>query len=178
MMHQVTQRPSLERLERIGQWVALMILAVSLQLIESALPSLGPWFKLGMANIVTLIALARLGCREAFTLAVFRVIVSAFFLGTLLTPTFVMSLSGAVAAASTMILAWRWIPGIGLIGVSLIGAEAHMVAQCIVVERLYIHHDAIYVFMPTLLLVSLLAGWLNGALANAVTGNRVKTAHA
>ena len=158
-------RPSLPELEEKAKWLTLLLLAVGLHIFEAALPSLGPWFKPGLANIMTLLALVLIGPRAAFMLALWRVIVGSFFIGTLLTPTFVISLAGAIASAAVMLLAWRSIPGITLIGTSLIGALAHMIIQFVTVESLFIHQHALYYLLPPLLLLSVVTGWINGGLA-------------
>ena len=149
--------------------MALLMLAVGIHVLESALPGLGPWFKPGLANIVTLVALVMLGPKEALMLAIARVVVGALFIGTLFTPTFIMSLSGAVAAALVMLAAWRIIPGISLVGVSLLGAVAHMLVQFATVEALFIRHTALFYLLPPFLLVAALTGWLNGVAAQYIT---------
>lgn len=161
-------RPSLAELEGKSRWLALLLLAIGLHVFEAALPNLGPWFKLGLANLVTLLALALMGPRAAVTLAVGRVVVGSFFIGTLFTPTFVISLAGGLAAAVVMIAVWRWLPGISLVGVSLLGALAHMVAQFVTVETLFIQQAALYYALPPLLLLSCITGWINGALAGYI----------
>ena len=158
-------RPSLPELEEKARWLTLLLLAVGLHIFEAALPSLGPWFKPGLANIMTLLALVLIGPRAAFLLAVWRVIIGSFFIGTLFTPTFIISLAGGVASVAVMLLAWRTIPGITLIGISLIGAVAHMTVQFITVESLFIHQHALYYLLPPLLLLSVITGWINGGLA-------------
>ncbi|OIO69445.1 MAG: hypothetical protein AUJ58_06075 [Zetaproteobacteria bacterium CG1_02_55_237] len=149
--------------------MALLMLAVGIHVLESALPGLGPWFKPGLANIVTLIALIMLGPKEALMLAVARVVVGALFIGTLFTPTFIMSLSGALAAALVMLAAWRSIPGISLIGISLLGAVAHMLVQFVTVEALFIQQTALFYLLPPFLLVAAITGWLNGVAAQYIT---------
>jgi len=161
-------RPPLAELESKTRWLALLMLAIGLHVFEAALPSLGPWFKPGLANLVTLLALVILGPRAAFSLALGRVIVGSFFIGTLFTPTFIISLCAALASALAMIFAWRRIPGISLVGVSLIGALIHMLAQFWVVESLFIRQTAIYYMLPPLLLLSVVTGWINGALARYI----------
>ncbi|MDQ6966880.1 MAG: Gx transporter family protein [Mariprofundaceae bacterium] len=161
-------RPSLEELQGKAQWMALLMLAVGIHVLESALPGLGPWFKPGLANIITLVALVMLGPRQALMLAVARVIIGAMFIGTLFTPTFIMSLSGALAAALIMLAVWRLIPGISLIGVSLLGALAHMLVQIITVEALFIQQSALFYLLPPFLLVAVLTGWLNGVAATYI----------
>jgi len=146
------------------------MLAIGLHIFEASLPSLGPWFKPGLANLVTLLALALMGQRAALSLAIGRVIVGSFFIGTLFTPTFVMSMAGALTAATVMIAAWRWIPGISLVGISLLGAVAHMLAQFMSVEYLFIRQPVLFYALPPLLLLSCISGWINGALAGYIAG--------
>jgi len=158
-------RPSLSELKHKAKWISLLLLAVGLHVFEAALPSLGPWFKPGLANIVTLLALVTLGPGAAAMLAIWRVIVGSFLIGTLFTPTFIISLAGGVAAAIAMLTAWRLLPGITLIGVSLVGALTHMSVQFVTVESLFIHQQALYYLLPPLLLLSVVTGWINGGLA-------------
>ena len=165
----ILARPYIEGMQRKAQWMALLMLAVGIHVLESALPGLGPWFKPGLANIITLIALVMLGPKEALMLAVARVVVGSLFIGTLFTPTFIMSLSGAMAAALIMLAAWRSIPGISLIGISLLGAVAHMLVQFVVVEGLFIQQQALFYLLPPFLLVASITGWLNGVAAQYIT---------
>jgi len=166
-------RPPLAELEAKSRWLSLLVLAIGLHVFEAALPNLGPWFKFGLANLVTLLALALMGPRAALTLALGRVVVGSFFIGTLFTPTFVISLAGGLAAALAMIAAWRLLPAVSLVGVSLVGALAHMVAQFVTVETLFIQQSALYYALPPLLLLSCLTGWINGALAGYIAGRLV-----
>jgi len=157
-------------LESKAVWLALLMLAIGLHIFEAALPSLGPWFKPGLANLITLLALVWMGPRAAFMLAIFRVLVGSFFIGTMFTPTFVMSMAGGLTSALVMIAAWRALPGISLVGVSLLGALAHMTAQFVTVESLFIQQAALYYILPPLLLLSCFTGWINGALAGYIAG--------
>jgi heptaprenyl diphosphate synthase len=168
---QTLSRPPLPELKARARFLALLTLAIGLHVFESAIPSLGPWFKPGLANIMTLVALVMLGPRAAFAVAIGRVLVGSFLIGTVLTPTFFISLAGSLSAALVMLIAWRLIPGISLIGVSLVGALAHMCAQIVTVESLFIHQQAIYYLLPPLLLLSCATGWINGALATYITSH-------
>ncbi|MDQ6954770.1 MAG: Gx transporter family protein [Mariprofundaceae bacterium] len=167
-MHQ-SPRPSLASLEKKAHWLGLLLLASGLHIFEATIPSFGPWFKLGLANIITIIALATIGARAAASLAIARVVIGAFFIGTMFTPTFIISLIATIAATTTMLLAWRFIPHISLIGVSLLAAIAHMCSQFFVVEQFFIQQTALYYLLPPLLVLSCATGWLNGALATYIT---------
>lgn len=158
-------RPALTELRAQSRLLGLLAAASALHVFESALPGLGPWFKPGLANIVTLIALAGLGWRAALIVGIGRIVIGAAFIGTLFTPTFIISLGAGLAATPAMIAAWRLIPGISLIGASLIGAVLHMGAQFVIVETLFIRHPALYQALPPMLLLAMATGWLNGGLA-------------
>lgn len=161
----IPPRPTQAELQRKARWLTLLMAAIALHLFEAALPGLGPWFKPGLANIVTLLALVWLGPRAALSLAISRVVLGSILIGTIFTPTFIISMAGTLAATAVMLIVWRLIPGITLVGISLLGAIAHMTAQFATVESLFIHQQALYYLLPPLLLLSALTGWINGAVA-------------
>ena len=164
----IPPRPSLASLEDKAIWLSFLLLAIGLHVFEATLPSLGPWFKLGLANIMTLLALMFLGARAAFTLAIARVIVGSIFIGTLFTPTFFISLAGALTAATVLVGLYKAFPRISLISLSLFAAIAHMSGQFITVETWFIQQPAIYYLLPPLLLLSCVSGWINGAIASYI----------
>jgi len=161
-------RPSLKSLEDKAIWLSFVLLAIGLHVFEAALPNLGPWFKLGLANIMTLLALMVLGARAAFSLAIARVIIGSAFIGTLLTPTFFISLAGALTAATVMVFLYKLCPRISLISLSVLAAVAHMSGQFITVETWFIQQPALYYILPPLLLLSCVSGWINGAIATYI----------
>jgi heptaprenyl diphosphate synthase len=133
--------------------------AVGLTLAEAAIPLPLPGVKPGLANIVTLIVLYRFGWRAAVWVSLLRIVAGALALGTFLTPTFVMSLSGGLASllvlALLVHLPKRWF---GPVGLSVLAAFAHIGAQLAVVGAW---------LMPGVNLLPLLAlflgaAWLSG----------------
>ena len=74
----------------------LAALAISLHLVEAVLPSPLPGVKPGLANIVTLFVLYRFDFATAAWVSLLRVFASSLLLGSFLSPTFALSLSGAV----------------------------------------------------------------------------------
>jgi len=150
------------------QWLALLLLAISIHVLEASMPSLGPWFKPGLANLVTLITLLLMGPGAALLLALWRIVLGSLLIGTLFTPTFIMSMAGGISAALLMIAAFRLLPRLSVVGISLLGAIAHMLAQFVTVETLFIQQPHIYFLLPPLLLLSVVTGWINGALAGYI----------
>ncbi|MDX8377426.1 MAG: Gx transporter family protein [Mariprofundales bacterium] len=163
-------RPSLQKLQNDVLWLALLALAVALHVLESSLPSLGPWMKLGLANIAILLAFSLLGLRAMIALAFLRVIIGSMFIGSLFTPTMLMSFAGSIAAISAIIILHRLV-GVSLIGLSLVAAVSHMLAQFTLVHYAFIKHDALLYFLPPLLLASCISGLLNGYLAQYLVSN-------
>ena len=92
--------------------IALLVaFACVLQIAESLIPHPIPGLRLGLANMLTLTAMVVLGFRYAMEVAVLRTVLSAFIMGTFLSPTFILSISGAVL--STLVMGFfYWLSGV------------------------------------------------------------------
>ena len=145
-----------------------LLLAAALVLygIESALPSPFPLLKIGLANIVTLFVLVSMGFADALIITVLRVTVASLIVGTFLGPGFAMAMAGGIAAAVAMGLAVRVaFPPLGVVGVSLVGAAAHNVAQLGVVAGIYTGPSAAARLLPAALLIAAASGLGTGLVA-------------
>ncbi|MBF0096133.1 MAG: Gx transporter family protein [Magnetococcales bacterium] len=160
--------------------------AACTHLIEAALPAFGPWFKPGLANTFTVVALYGLGLHAAVAVTIIRVLVSSLLMGTLLSPSFMMSLSGALGVVMAMSLfaslrnravldssakvraaAQReWT--LGPIGASLLCSLAHIVMQLFAAWLIVIGHAGVWLLLPWLLIGAWLTGIINGFLAHAI----------
>lgn len=143
-------------------------LAITIHLLESALPSPLPGFKPGLANIVTVIALILYGIRTAAWVALLRVVVGSLLLGNFLSPTFALSFAGALASLVALGLA-SWLPGRGLgpIGYSVLAAMAHMAAQFYVAYQLFIPHPGLLRLLPVLMTAAVVFGLVTGIACQA-----------
>lgn len=150
-------------------------LAVALQTMEALWPSPAPWFRLGLANILTVTALFLYGGAAAWSVSLGRVLIGALLLGRLFTPGFWLALGGAAAAVAVMTLAHRLAPRrLGPIGISVLGAAGHTLGQMTVAALVLIQHPGLWRLLPVLLLVSVVAGVLTGWVA-AVLLERLQT---
>ena len=140
--------------------------ALGLTLLEAAIPSPLPGVKPGLANIITLVVLMRFGWRSAAWVTILRVVAGSLMLGTFLSPTFILSLSGAIVSlamlALTQSLPERWF---GTVTISILAALAHFAGQLIVVYFWLIPHAGIAYLMPIFAGAALLFGTLNGLAA-------------
>ncbi len=73
---------------RLATLALIVALGVALHRIEAFLPLPAPWIKLGLANVMTLVALVFFGFRDALMVTLLRVILGSFLGGTFLSPTF------------------------------------------------------------------------------------------
>jgi len=151
------------------QIAALTALAIGIHVLESVLPSPMPGIKPGFANIVTLIAFASYGFEVAAWVSLLRVLVGSLIIGTFLSPTFVLSFSGAVASILMLwvITKWQWL-NLSLFGIALLMAMAHMLAQFVVVYWIFIPHSVMLNILPVMLLIAMIFGVLNGIIAQKV----------
>ncbi len=149
------------RLIILGLFVAV---AGVLHAVEARLPLPVPvpGVKLGLANIVSLVVIELYGWRAALAVAVARVVLGSLLGGAFLGPSFALGLSGA--AASTLAMAYahaRWRPALSLVGVSVLGAAVHNLAQ-IAVAALLVASAAIFWYLPYLALFALPTGLATG----------------
>lgn len=143
-------------------------LAVVIHILEASVPSPLPGVKPGLANVVTLVVLFRHGWAAAAWVAGLRVLVGSLLLGSFMTPTFMLSASGAIASVIALGVVYRalglqhvWSPG--PLGYAMVAAWAHMAAQLFVAWLLFIPHDGLWRLAPVLLTAStvfaVVSGW-------------------
>ncbi len=153
---------AMEKTKKIALCAVLLALALALSYIERLIPLQLliplPGIKLGLANIVTLIALYLLGSKSAYAILITRCVLGAVFGGGITGLLF--SLTGGVLALSVMALC-RKIPIFSVYGVSILGAAAHNLGQiCAAIVLL----QSVYVgaYLPYLLLVGIVMGFATG----------------
>ncbi len=154
----------------------LVALGVILHRVETLLPLPTPWIKLGLANIMTLIALVFLGAGAAFTVTLLRVFLGSLLGGTFLGPTFFLSLAGGLAAWAVMALVYQKknTVGVSLVGVSVLSAYAHTGAIFTCVYFLFIHQETFLKLLPFFFMVALITGILTGIVANRVANHLIR----
>jgi len=140
--------------------------AIVLTVAEAAIPLPLPGVKPGLANIVTMVVLARWGWREAVWVSLLRVFAGSLLLGQFLAPGFFLSLSGALASLLMLGLAMhlprRWF---GPVSHSILAAFAHIGAQLVVARLWLVPHDGVFYLVPVFAAAAVLFGVVNGLVA-------------
>ncbi|NQV18957.1 MAG: Gx transporter family protein [Armatimonadetes bacterium] len=156
------------------QKIALLIACASaLQILESLIPHPIPGVRLGLANMITVVALVNLGFKASLEIAILRTIISSFIMGTFLSPTFILSFSGAVTSTIVMGIIFRLSTlnrkvYFSLVGISLMGAFTHNIVQISLVYLLLIKHKGIFLLLPWLGISAVVMGWITGLVASQV----------
>jgi heptaprenyl diphosphate synthase len=152
--------------------------ALGLTILEGAIPSPLPGVKPGLANIVTLIVLARYGWRTAVWVSLLRVFAGSLLFGNFLTPGFFLGLSGAVLSLLTLALTHylpsRWF---GPVTQSVCAAFAHIAGQMAVVYLWLIPHAGIVYLIPVFAAAALVFGTVNGLIAARFMDNEKTTTY-
>lgn len=141
-----------------------------LHFIESLLPVWAPvpGAKLGLANIITLVAIVLLGVKGGGQVLMLRIFLGALLAGTFLTFPFYLSLSGGVLALTAMSLGYTFgRTTFSLVGISLIGAVAHNIGQ-LLATVLFVGSWGVFYYFPFLVLMAIPAGFLVGITAHLI----------
>jgi heptaprenyl diphosphate synthase len=145
------------------QIAKLTALAIGLHVIETIFPSPLPGVKPGIANIITLYVLMQYGFGTAAWVSLLRVFASSLLIGQFLSPTFVLSLSGALFSLGILFFV-QYLPKkfFSVITLSILAAFAHIAGQLIVVRLWLIPHTGISYLIPIFALAALFFGTVNG----------------
>ena len=143
----------------------LAAVALVLGYFEHLLPVTGiPGVKLGLANTVLLYALYLLDMPSAVLLMILKVGLSGLLFGG--PAAMLYSFAGGVLSLIVMIFARR-LSGVSVVGVSVLGALAHNVAQ-LAVACFIVGTRAVLAYLPVLLVAAAATGMLTGLIARYV----------
>jgi len=143
-------------------------IALVLHIAESMipLPVLTPGAKIGLANIITMIAVVLMGYKEAFGILIARIMIGSIFGGGV--SGFLYSFSGGMLSLVMMTLLIIFAKDrVSMIGISVTGAFFHSLGQ-VVVAALMLQNVRILSYLPVLLLTSIGAGIFVGYVSKAL----------
>lgn len=149
---------------RVAYFGVFVALALIFSYVESLIPfHIGiPGVKLGLANLIVVIALYKMDVKSAFLLSVTRVILAGFIFGNLFS--ILYSLAGGVLSLSIMAV-MKKNQGFSVIGVSIAGGVFHNVGQLLVAMVVVETYSVVY-YLPVLLIAGLVTGFVIGIAAS------------
>lgn len=153
---------------KVAYFGVFTALALIFSYVESLIPiNFGiPGVKLGLANLITLIALYKMSVKEAFLISIARVILSGFIFGNL----FAILYSLAGGLLSLAIMTWfKRSNKFSIYGISMAGGVFHNVGQ-LMMAILVVESVTIAGYLPVLLV----SGLLTGLVIGVVSGETLK----
>ena len=159
-----------KKIKNIALFGMMVALAFTFSYLESLIPfNFGiPGVKLGLANIVVVIALYTMKPRDAFFIAIVRVFLAGLTFGNAYSIAY--SLCGSVLSFTVMYLVKK--TKLSIIGVSMLGGICHNIGQ-IIVAAIIMKTIRIAYYLPVLLVAGLVTGMLLGIVAR-LTVNKVE----
>ena len=147
--------------KRIALMAMCIALAMILSYVESQIPSPGiPGVKLGLANIVVIFALYKLGWKEAVGISLLRVLLVSLLFGHV--ASFFYSIAGAALSLVGMILL-RKTEKLSCVAVSVLGGVLHNLGQILVAVAI-MGRNVVY-YLPVLIFSGTIAGVAIGAVS-------------
>lgn len=144
----------------------LIALSIVLRGVEALIPNPLPWLRIGLANIMTLLAIMLFGLKAGLLLTVLRTLIASLLFGSFLSPTFFLSFFAGISSTLVMGASLRWGGAFfSPVGISVLGGVVHNLTQLLVAYLLIIHHVEIFYLFPLLSILGIATGFLNGWIA-------------
>ncbi|MFV0363996.1 MAG: Gx transporter family protein [Suipraeoptans sp.] len=151
---------------KIARFGVMVALALIFSYIESLIPiNFGiPGIKLGLANLVIVVALYMMDTPSAYILSVTRVLTAGFMFGNMMI--IVYSLVGGLLSLSIMAILKK-INKNSLIAISIAGGVFHNIGQ-LIVAAITLETLQISYYAPILIISGLITGLVIGVVAEAI----------
>ncbi len=150
----------------------LLAFGIAANLVELAIPRIPllPWLRLGLAQVFTLAVIVLYSPMEGVRFSVLRTVVAGFLSGMPLTSFLFSGLAGIASAGVMGALWYGWGKRglLGVVGISVVGAAIHNLAQIAIAYGLFVRSSAFLWQLPWALLFSLVSGGVVGLLAMPV----------
>ena len=148
---------------RLTRLALLTAIALTIFMVEAQIPVPIPipGVKLGLANLIIVIALYKMRLSEVFLLSIVRILLSGFLFGNYFS--ILYSLAGGLLSLVVMALLKKT-GDFSVMGISMAGGVSHNVGQ-LVVAMLVVETFSVGYYLPVLLVAGLVTGFLIGVAA-------------
>ena len=150
----------------MGYFGVFTALALIFSYVETLIPfHIGiPGVKLGLANLIIVIALYKMSLKETYLLSVVRVVLSGFIFGNYFS--IIYSLAGGLLSLTVMALL-RKRGGFSILGISIAGGVCHNIGQ-LAIAMVVVETFSVIYYVPVLLIAGLATGLLIGIAADGM----------
>lgn len=149
---------------KVAYFGVFTALALIFSYVETLIPiHLGiPGVKLGLANLIIVITLYKMGVKEAYILSVVRVVLAGFIFGNMFS--ILYSMAGGLLSLTVMIFLKKT-DKFSVMGISMAGGVFHNVGQ-LIMASIVLESLSITYYLPVLLISGVLTGFFIGFIAN------------
>lgn len=149
---------------KVAYFGVFTALALIFSYIETLIPiHLGiPGVKLGLANLIIVITLYKMGTKEAYILSVVRIILAGFIFANMFS--ILYSMAGGLLSLTVMVFLKR-IDKFSVMGISMAGGVFHNIGQ-LIMAAIVLESLSVTYYLPVLLVSGVLTGFLIGFIAN------------
>ena len=159
--------------KKIGIMAVFIAIGLVLQYVESRISILSiPGGKLGLANAVSIINIFMFGGKNALIIAILRATLTSLMVSGIATLPY--GVLGAIFSILVMALSKKYFyPQVSIIGISVLGAAFHNIAQLLVA---FLQYGSPYVFsyLPGLMVMGVLSGIVTGYTAMVFSKRALK----
>lgn len=145
---------------RVAYFGVFTALALIFSYVETLIPfNFGiPGVKLGLANLIIVIALYKMRLSDVYLLSIVRVLLNGFIFGNYFS--IIYSLAGGLLSLSVMALLKKS-NGFSIFGISMAGGVMHNVGQ-LIVAMIVVETLSVAYYVPVLLVSGLITGFVIG----------------
>ena len=143
---------------RVAYFGVFTALALIFSYVESLIPiQIGiPGVKLGLANLMIVIALYKMSLKETYLLSITRVVLSGFLFGNMFA--ILYSLAGGLLSLTVMAVLKK-AGGFSVMGVSIAGGVFHNIGQ-LIIAMIVVETFSVAYYIPVLLIAGVITGLL------------------
>lgn len=148
---------------RVAYFGVFTALALIFSYVETLIPfNFGiPGVKLGLANLIIVIALYKMKVSDAYLLSVVRVLLNGFIFGNYFS--IIYSLAGGILSLTVMVILKKQ-GGFSIMGISMAGGVMHNVGQ-LIIAMVVVETFSVAYYIPVLLISGLITGCIIGIVA-------------
>jgi len=161
----------LQKSKKISYLAILTGLASAIYYFETflPLPVAVPGAKWGFSNFPVLMAVVNgYGYANTIFIAFLKTLLGSLLSGKILSPTFLLGLTGSLVSSFMMVLAYKNIKKIGVLGVSEIGAFFSNVFQVIVAWLFVVKSTGIFWYLPYMIIFGAISAFINSSIVSVI----------
>lgn len=161
----------MQKSKKISYLAILTGLASAIYYFETflPLPVAVPGAKWGFSNFPVLMAVINgYGYGNTIFIAFLKTLLGSLLSGKILSPTFLLGMTGSLVSSFMMVFAYKKIKKIGILGVSEIGAFFSNVCQVIVAGLFIVKSSGIFWYLPYMVIFGAISAFINSSIVSVI----------